>query len=279
MNQQLQAPYFRKVDIARRVKGLHDGYFNVVGNEQRRLGINFDHIYNEYIYPELGIQLVEDVDLGYDESGEKILGLFQPNENIAFIDRMLKQTDDPRRTFTCWHEVGGHGILQGEWLRTQLAVDDRYDSIVTTAQTLSPKVEGVLEVQANIFAGLAAAPDWLVDHAIMTMFRLSRPKRYVGSQRYSFDVLGTTYTRHVSSFDEFCQQIARPIQRFFGRLSVEALGYRVAESRCVFDATKTRMPPNGFSLRRTARPQTSSSYGGCRLQVEFSNVVSELSLR
>ena len=95
MNQHLQAPYFRKVDIVQRVKHLHDGYFKTVGDEQRCLGINFDHFYEEYIYPEFGIQLVENLDLGYDVSGEKILGLFHPNENIAYIDRMLKQTDDP----------------------------------------------------------------------------------------------------------------------------------------------------------------------------------------
>ena len=49
MNQRLEAPYFPKDYIARRVKDMHDGYFKLSDKESRLLGINFDSIYEEFI--------------------------------------------------------------------------------------------------------------------------------------------------------------------------------------------------------------------------------------
>jgi hypothetical protein len=98
--------------------------------------LSFDAAYNEFIYPKYDITLTEDQDLGIDDAGNKILGSFDPLDNAAFIDVSL--SDDPRRTFTCWHEVGGHGLLQGEWLRKELTRLRRVDRLITIVSFRQP---------------------------------------------------------------------------------------------------------------------------------------------
>jgi len=211
--------------------------------------VNFDHVYEHYIYPEYDIVLIDDHDLGYDENGVKILGSFDPQANRAYVDASLQpEYKDPRRVFTCWHEVGGHGVLQGDWLRQELARLRHATRVVTTAESISPNTAIALERQANLFAAHAAAPTWLVKLAMKETFALTRPIRYVHPARYSLNVGGTTVFAEIDDFDHLCRQVAHHIKWRFGGLSLEALGYRIAELRFVVDASVSH-----FRLHRVSR--------------------------
>jgi hypothetical protein len=217
------------------------------------LGVKFDVIYQEFIYPEYEIELNEDRDLGFDEAGEKILGEFHPLDNRVLIDRSLSEANDPRRVFTCWHEVGGHAILQGDWLRSELTRLKRSDPLITTDSMLMPNVEAALERQANIFASHAVAPNWLVDFAISRSFGLSRPIRYIGPGPYSLVFHNGTSYHDVSTFNDLCMRIAYYIRGRFGGLSIESLSYRVGESKWIVD--DSRPASREFSLKRRASRQ------------------------
>ena len=133
--------------------------------------ISFDTAYNEIIYPTHGISLIEDADLGYDEQGQKIFGKYDPLENAAYIDVSLK--NDPRRAFTCWHEVGGHGVLQGGWLRRELGRLQRRGCLTTTETSMSFCTMNVMERQANLFAANAAAPTRFLVYALVDLLDLT----------------------------------------------------------------------------------------------------------
>ena len=118
----IEAPPFSEGRIIRTAEELMRAYVRETDPDPAFFTTNFDHVYENYIYPKFEIALEEDCDLGYDERGEKILGTYDFQTNTAYIDACLgPRNRDPRRVFTCWHEVGGHGILQGEWLRRELA--------------------------------------------------------------------------------------------------------------------------------------------------------------
>lgn len=75
--------------------------------------ISFSSVYDNVVYPQYEIIVEEGCDLGVDDEGQKILGEYDPLSNIAYIDDAIsEESNDPRRTFTLWHEVGGHGVLQ-----------------------------------------------------------------------------------------------------------------------------------------------------------------------
>ncbi len=226
----MKAPPLRNDEIVGRAESFIDEFAKLRGGRRGLLtqGLQFDRVYEEFVYPNYGIVLDEKKALGVDETGRKILGYFEPSTNTAFIDVSLR--DDPRRTFTLWHEVAGHGILQGDWLRSQIEC-----GVVTTEQDLSPDTIDVLERQANLFATHAAAPSWLVDAMIVRVFHPTKPFLYFGPCTYWLEANGRSSPYHIFSFDDLCQTIAWRMQEYFGNLSKEALGYRVRDSGWVRD--------------------------------------------
>lgn len=253
MNELIKPAPFSRQEIIKRATDLFRSYVDCVGFERAMLGINFDVIYKRIIYPEYGIDLIEDQDLSVDEDGEKVLGYFQPEFNRVFIDPSLK--DDPRRVFTCWHEVGGHAILQGDWLRQEMNRIGMIHGIETTDAMMSHDVEDILEKQANLFAAHAAAPTPIVDYRIEQTFGLTQAYRYTGPNNYCFAIPSGTRYREAENFEQLCNHIAYYIQRWFGGLSVEALSYRVAESKWVVDTTQhnNTNPLSKFGLKRSSR--------------------------
>jgi hypothetical protein len=231
----IKPPPFTSEDIVARAEVFVDEFTRILGGKRElvRNGLQFDRVYEEVIYPNYGIGLDEKTDLGFDEAGRKIIGYFEPGENKAYIDISLRK--DPRREFTRWHEVAGHGILQGAWLRKLMSRG------VTTEDDLSPDTINVLERQANLFGANAAAPLWLVDAMIVRVFRPTKPFFYPGPCGYWLDANGWPRQYHIFSFDELCQTIAWKLQPYFGYLSKEALGYRVRETGWVFDITKASL--------------------------------------
>src|SRR3954469_8438259 len=105
------APSFTKQEIVGQAEELTKEFYRSFWGPEfdtKLIGINFDVVFETLIYPKYEIALVEDQDLGFDESGEKSFGKFDVEENTAYIDVSLRpELKDPRRIFTCWHEVGG----------------------------------------------------------------------------------------------------------------------------------------------------------------------------
>lgn len=244
-------PPLSKEEIVRQARNFHLKYANSYPRDYELLGVNFNVMYEKFIYPEYEIELIEDRDLGCDESGEKILGIFNPESNRAFIDSSLK--DDPRRVFTCWHEVGGHAILQGEWLRKEMKRIGEKSTIVSTDPMLSSRTINTLEWQANCFAAEAGAPMGFVNFQIKRTLKLVTPLRFCGPGCYSFDSASRTRFVQVSDFQHLCRVVAGCIRYWFGGFSVEALSYQVAQSRWVIDTTAQQSVVSGFGLKRTAK--------------------------
>ena len=234
-------------EIQNRAEQLTLDYAEQVGLDEARLGISFQAVYEELIYPDYGVELQEGLDLGVDESGNKIYGKYLAMENVVQIDRIISHDHNhPQRAFTYWHEVAGHGVLQGEWLRKQLKRQGGSGCIATTENSLSFDAVNVLERQANVFAARAGAPNWLLYHVVDETMDLTRPIQYRGPSKYSLQIRGKTETVTVKSFEHLCWIIGKRIQFRFGWLSAEALGYRIAETSMVKDCTTTQ-----FELHRS----------------------------
>ncbi|MFH1107665.1 MAG: hypothetical protein V1790_00495 [Planctomycetota bacterium] len=244
----LRAPNLSELAIVKAAEALITQYTDLVGRDYvRRVGVWFDDLYDKVIYPEYEIELVDNEDLG-SYGGVPVLGRYDVIPKTANIDRSLRVgSGDPRRTFTLFHEVGGHGVLQGEFLRRQLIGSRSPVSIVTTDDGLRGRTEGILEWQANVFAKHAAAPTWLVIEKVCETFSLKQPFRFVGRRKYGLYVRGTDLERRATTADELCRLIARQVQCYFWGLSLEALGYRIKECKLVVDLTRPDVP-----LRRLA---------------------------
>lgn len=248
----LRPPPLTNQEIIKEAEALTHEYVETIGLEKAKLGISFDVAYEQVIYPKYGIELIDGVDLGVDDSGKKILGEFDAFENKAFIDvSLLPSGNDRRRAFTCWHEIAGHGILHGQWLRDQYG--DQLERMTTTADTIDMHPENQFEWQANLFAAHASAPTWCVNYAIRTMFNPLQPFRYIGPRTYSFCLPSQTRFHTANSYQDVCYRIAQYIRPYFGNLSIEALSYRVAESGWVVDQSGVEdIPSTRPRLRRLA---------------------------
>ena len=248
--QRIEAPPFSNRRIVQTAEELTRNYVQATNPNPAILTINFDHVYDNYIYPEYGIVLEEDCNLGHDEQGNKILGRFDVEANTAYIDASLgPRSGDPRRIFTCWHEVGGHGILQGEWLRHQLAQSHRFRHVITTEDSIDGRTQYELDRQANLFAAYAAAPTWFLQSVLRETYEAARPIRYVGPGRYCLSVNQATRYRDADDFDHLCRIVAYYISWRFGGLSLEALGYRIAQVGFITDVRRS-----GLQLNRVAQP-------------------------
>jgi hypothetical protein len=226
--------------------------------------INFDYIYENYIYPEYGVVLREGCKLGCDDAGEKILGAFDVERNIVYLDSVLNDREElvrHKRTFTCWHEVGGHAILQGDWLRSEAQRLGRL-GITTTESSLTEKAVSILERQANLFAAHAAAPTWFLEYVIRSTYELRRPFRYIGPRDYWFCIMGNDVKRHITSFNELARAIAKDVQHRFGGLSIESLSYRIEASKWLVDDGPSYPTSSPLTLFRTAPTASISTFAG-----------------
>ena len=245
----LRPPPLSNTAIIARAEMLAEQYLRLANAPIELIGISFDAVYEQIIYPNYGIVLEDGYDLGVDEHGEKVLGRYDPIDNVAYIDASLHPSQrDPRRTFTCWHEVGGHALLQGDYLRQQLSQVNTPPFVTTSSTSIDFATTNVLERQANLFASHAAAPRCLLYLALDQTLNLTRPIRYLCPARYTFSVHGRTREYAVESFDHLCRIIASFIQGRFGLLSIEALSYRIAQLP-IFDMIERRI-----MLPRIARP-------------------------
>jgi hypothetical protein len=199
-------------------------------NHLIRNGLKFDELYERVIKPRFKVALEEGVDL----SSISALGVYEPWSNLVRIDSKLAAClGDSRRVFTLYHEVCGHAVLQGRWLRAQLVMCKGQTPLVDDASTLDIRAKVLLERQANMMAGLCAAPMWLVNAQIIYRLEPSGLLRYRGPGRYCFGRRGAKRWFEVTSATDYCRGLAAMIAPWFHGLSVEALGYRVQRSELV----------------------------------------------
>jgi hypothetical protein len=145
------------------------------------------------------------------------------------------------------HEIAGHGVFQGEWLRRHYRHRFSKARLVTTEEVPSPKSLSILERQANLFAAHAAAPQWFVEREILRTFAPKMPFRFIKPGVQGFDLRGQYVERRIDSYSHLCRTLAKFIQHRFGGLSVESLGYRIQESGYVLDLSQRKLV-----LRRVA---------------------------
>lgn len=218
-----------KLQIQEKARMFWSEFVREVGPEHvLNCGINFDEVYDALIYPLYGINIVKDEDLGVDDSGEPILGRFLPRENTAFVDNKLFETHDPRRVFTEWHEVVGHGILHGPFLRKSA---NNNPTLVTTPKGISllENAFNTFEWQANVFAANVAVPKSYVYCIFAKLFGMRRKIKYCGPRRYSLIYNDMFWPVRASSPLNLAWIIAKRIRHYFWGLSTESIAYQVLD--------------------------------------------------
>ena len=86
----LAAPPVSDREIICTTEGLIRQFQQAVGSDRLyRGGLWFDDVYNDVIYPDYGIEIVENAALGFDVHGKKILGQFDVERNQVLIDGVL----------------------------------------------------------------------------------------------------------------------------------------------------------------------------------------------
>ena len=265
VHSQIEAPAWTDTAVINAAVRLTEMYMDKVSLDHvLKNGWHFDDVYEKVLYPKFKIEMYDEHDLGSSPDGSELLGEYNVGENTAYFDNKISvESRDPRREFTRWHEVAGHGALQGEWLRKRLASTGIGGIIKTTEASLSPSAERRLERQANLFACRCAAPDWLVDWAVRKIFRPNRPFLYEKPGDYWLHPHGLGTKLYISSAWELQSWIGRKISAYFGGLSGEALGYRVSDLGWVNDRSGYRL-----SLKR-AVPQRKPSFGAFGLSADL----------
>ena len=80
----LSAPPFSREQIIDRAQEIIARYAAVVGKHQiLQRGLCFRELYEEVIYPDHEVELIEGTDLGYDTKGRKLLGMFDVEAKLC----------------------------------------------------------------------------------------------------------------------------------------------------------------------------------------------------
>jgi hypothetical protein len=236
-------PAMSEQQIRQRAESIFWEYVGEVGeNYLFSRGIDFDEVYEAVIYPRYEIEFVKTEDLGVDDDGIEILGEFLPKDNTALISRRLFDNADPRKVFTECHEVGGHGILHGQFLRENAT---KYPKLYTTEKAIIETEDvwrkfNTFERQANTFAASFIAPAGYVLALYWKLFGAKRRVNYTGPGRYSLCFNDYTYYVNVASPYQLAWIIAKRMKHYFWGLSTESLSYKVLE---------VAIETNGFTNR------------------------------
>ena len=235
--------------IREKALGLFWDYVREVGEGYiLRNGVNFDDMYDAIIYPRYEISLDTKIDLGYNENDEEILGQFIPEDNIARISERLVINNDPRRIFTTVHEVVGHGVLHGNFLRE---TKKDYPALYSTDKSM--KFENTFEWQANTMAKNFICPEGLVLALYWKVFGTRRKIPYVGPRRYCLNVNGKGCSVWAASPYQLAWEITKRIKHYFWGLSKESITYQVLN---------VAVEANGYSNRDFGYSRKTESIGG-----------------
>lgn len=256
-------PPFSKRQIIEKANALILPYVDSMPRRRfLEVGHSFDMIYEEVIYPEYEICIEEHHELGFHSPDEKILAEYLPEERVVLVDREIgPDSGDPRRSFTLWHEVFGHGVLQGEWFRRCI----QRGRITTTSLSLSPSVEAKIEKQANLFAAHCAAPFPLLNLALRHVLPSSELK-FFEPCTYWLTASRVTRCRHVENIDDVYRFVAEQIRHLFVGLSLQALSIQLKAAGVVTDKSGRSLSVfadavDTLRLRRTSRTRIAQGVG------------------
>jgi len=222
-----------KESIRHEAHQLWVDYVQEVGPEHvLDYGVNFDELYDALIYPRYEIELDRSQSLGEDDEGNPILGEYLPRDNAALVDRKLFANKDPRRVFTLCHEVIGHGVLHGPFLRENAK---RFPKLLSTDHSVGFTNTGFdwhqmnnFEWQANAFAANVIVPRTYIYCLWRKLFGMNRKLPYRGPRRYYLTCRDTTLAVRANSPFQLASVIAKRMQHYFWGLSVQCIAYQVA---------------------------------------------------
>lgn len=257
-----EPPPFPLTHIRQVADRLYADYVRAVGETSLlSRGIRFREFYEEVVYPQFEVGIEEGYDLGVDDDGKKILATYEVRDNTVVVDRCIgPDAGDPRRIFTLHHEVVGHGVLQGDWLREQLAAGHPH-LVRTTAESLRMATIDRLEKQANAIAALTAAPEPVVVAAVAGVFRPSKLFKFPGPCHYWLCPNGQAQRVWVDSAQELASRIGFFVRGRFDGLSAEALGYRILSIGFVRDQSEPIVLRRTLSRARFGRPTLGGAPG------------------
>lgn len=237
--------------ICQRAHKLFWDYVREVGESYiMRVGIDFDDVYDSIIYPNYEICLDTSIDLDVDDRGDEILGQFLPEDNTVLISSRLIARNDPRRVFTTLHEVVGHGILHGNFLRKN---SKNYPNLYSTEESMK-LIENTFEGQANAMAVNFLSPEGFVLALYRKVFGTWRKINYIGPGRYNLYVNGVDCSVWAASPYQLAWAVAKRIKHYFWGLSTESIMYRVL---------KVAIERNGHNNRDFSSPNRIFSVGEC----------------
>ena len=235
--------------VRKKAESLFWDYAREVGVEYiLRVGFDFNDAYDAIIYPRYEIELDENTYLDVDNNGDEILGQYLPKENVAIINKTLIDNKDPRRVFTAIHEVVGHGVLHGDYLRK---TGRDFPNLFSTEESMK-LMDNTFEEQANTMAANFISPLGLVLALFKKVFGTWDKIRFTGSGRYSLNVNGMDCSVWAESPRQLGQQVAKRLKHYFWGLSMESLTIQVM---------KVAIDSNGFSNKDFGYPNKIDSLG------------------
>lgn len=194
---------------------IADQAYNLRIQCSNELGISpFDscdimEIYNQFIYPQYGIELNMDHDLG-QENGKMVLGKTTKNKDntiTIWINSLL--INDPRLIFTLAHELG-HAILHLMKLNLK-------PTVLCSSRR---------EYEADVFAEYFLMPDPLVIDAFENILnRKTIP--YLGPSFYDLFNVRRVY---ITSLYDLATRIARPLTKYFFNVSKESMALKLVNT-------------------------------------------------
>ncbi len=180
-------------------------------------GLDFDDVYEAVIYPKHEIAFDDTVDLGVDDSGAKILGMFLPDDNVALVDRKFAKEHRSDAVYVAWHEAAGHGVYQGDFLKRHAGairhcMSTGYEWLMYGSD---------LEHEADLFTRYAAAPVPFVTAVVDRVFGRDCRLTFNEPNIYAFGdgsvCAGDRWT--------LAYAIAAKMQPWFGGLAPRYLSY------------------------------------------------------
>lgn len=233
----LIAPPLADSDIVAKANQLMADYVALKGGRNRLIVLDFGDVFSTIIRPRFGIEIIERQRLGSDSNGSKILGVYDFVDRTALIDECIERdSGDPRRVFTIIHEVVGHGVLQGDWVLSQLS-SPAVEPCFETEETISFASASRWERQANLCAAHVGAPTWLVVQSCACVLGMNRPIRWIGPGTYCLGQGKAEERVHCDSLKTLAWHLGRRLRHRFGGLSAEAISIRALQSRVLIDGT------------------------------------------
>lgn len=171
--------------------------------------INIQDMYDSVLYPEYGIILKTNFDLGEYE-GRKVLGKSIFNEKTILIDKSITNKNNPEIALIIAHEVA------------HLLIHTEQDTLHPyTAEKTIFNEYFLNEMCADHFARNLIMPSEFVAYRFIQLYGMQTV--YTGPGDYCINQTSVS----ILSLLDFCQKLAEPLTHYFSNVSKDELGYRL----------------------------------------------------